>query len=67
MKGVKITIEQLERMVERLKNKVDYSSMKTYVIVTEGQHPNGIKYIQFEQPCCYADCNSSYERFDAQK
>jgi hypothetical protein len=67
MKGVKITIEQLERMVERLKIKAVYCYMESYVIVTEAQHPNGRKYIQFEQPCCYAECNSSYDRFDAQK
>lgn len=67
MKGIKITIEELERMVERLKNKAAHGNMESYVIVTAEQHPNGIKYIQFEQPCCYAECNSSYERFDAQK
>ena len=65
MKGIKITIEELERMVERLKNKAEYGNMESYVIVTEEQHPNGRKYIQFEQPCYYAECNSSYERFDA--
>jgi hypothetical protein len=65
MKGIKITIEELERMVERLKNKAEHGNMESYVIVTEEQHPNGRKYIQFEQPCYYAECNSSYERFDA--
>jgi hypothetical protein len=67
MKGIKITIEELERMVERLKNKAEHGNMESYVIVTEEQHPNGRKYIQFEQPCYYAECNSSYERFDTQK
>ena len=67
MKGIKITIEELERMVERLKNKAEHGNMKSYVIVTEKQHPNGRKYIQFEQPCHYAECISIYERFDAQK
>jgi len=67
MKGIKITIEELERMVERLKNKAEHGNMKSYVIVTEEQHSNGRKYIQFEQPCYYAECISCYERFDAQK
>ena len=64
---LQITIDELERMVERLKNKAEYGNMKSYVIVTEEQYPNGSKYLQFEQPCYYAECNSSYERFDAQK
>ena len=63
MKGIKITLEELERMIERLKKEAEHGDMESYVIVTEEQHPNGRKYIQFEQPCCYAECNSSYERF----
>jgi transcriptional antiterminator len=66
MKGIKITIAELERMVERLKNKALYDNMKFHVIVTEKQHTNGRKYIQFEQPCYFAECNSSYEIFDSQ-
>lgn len=64
MKGVKITLEELERMVRRLKNEAEYGDMESYVIVTEERHPNGRRYIQFEQPCYYAECNSSYERFE---
>ena len=67
MKGIRITIEELERLVERLKNKFEHGCMTSYVIVTEKQHPNGRKYIQFEQPCCYAECNSRFEIFDARQ
>jgi hypothetical protein len=67
MAEVKITIEELEILVKRLRREVEHGSMKPYVMVTAGKHPNGREYIQFEQPCYYAECNSSYKRFDAQK
>lgn len=67
MDKVKITIEELEQLVKRLKNEVEHGSMTPYVIATEEKHPNGRKYIQFEQPCYYPECNSNYLTFEAQK
>jgi 1-aminocyclopropane-1-carboxylate deaminase/D-cysteine desulfhydrase-like pyridoxal-dependent ACC family enzyme len=67
MDEVRIDIEQLEQLVQRLKRETEHGSMKPYVFITEGKHPNGRKYIQFEQPCYYAECNSNYLTFDTLK
>lgn len=67
MKGIRITIGELERLVERLKNNFEHGCMTSYVIVKEKKRHDGRKYIQFEQPCCYAECNGRFEIFDAQE
>lgn len=64
MAKVKMTVEQLESLVSRVKNQVEYGDMNSYVLVSVGEHPNGCKFIEFEQPCVYAECNSSYHRYD---
>jgi hypothetical protein len=64
MAKVKITIEELEILVEKLKRYVEHDKMKPYVIVTAGKYPNGREYILFEQPSYYSECFSYYKKFD---
>ena len=57
---IKITIDQLEDMVNYLKRNVEYNNMMPYVIVSIDKMSNGKEAIEFEQPCYYAECFSSY-------
>ena len=60
---IRMTIEQLESLVERLKNEQAHDSMSGRLVVTMETYPNGRAFLQFEQPCCYAECNSHFERY----
>jgi hypothetical protein len=62
---VKMSIEQLEQLVSFLKNRQEHGNMKPFVLVGMSKHPNGSAFVEFEQPCEYHDCNSSYHRYDA--
>lgn len=64
---IKMSIEQLKELVERLENRRDYGSMTNKVIITINKHPNGREYLEFEQPCTYPDCNSTYHRYEEGK
>ena len=61
----KLTIEQLESLLEQAKNRMEYGNMKGYVLVGIKQLPSGNQEITFEQPCQYSDCSSSYYRFSS--
>lgn len=62
---VKMTLEQLRRLVETLESQEKYSSMLGMVYVSMKQHPNGREFLEFEQPCGYSDCSSSYHRYES--
>ena len=61
--AVKLTIEQLENILTYAKNRVEFGHMEPYVFVSTSKHPNGKEFVEFEQPCCYSECNSAYSRF----
>lgn len=61
---IRLTIEQLKKIVEMAENRKDYGNMEGYVNITIGKHPNGKEYIQLEQPCQYRECNSNYYRYE---
>jgi hypothetical protein len=64
MNTVTITIEQLETLIQALKNDHEFRNMRPSVQVSIGRHPNKVAYVQFEQPCYYGDCNSHYHTFN---
>lgn len=64
---IKMSIEQLKQIVERLENQNEYHNMRKDLYVTIEKHPNGREYLQIEQPCWYTECNSHYERIENKK
>lgn len=65
MTTVKLSIEQLEQMLEYAKNRVKHGDMKKHFIVSVKEHPSGKAFIEFEQPSQWAECNSIYHRYDS--
>lgn len=61
---IRISVDQLREMVERMENEQRYHNMCGIVYATIQHHPNGNPILEFEQPCSYADCNSTFYRFD---
>lgn len=59
------TSEELRELADRIDNIKKYHCGQGYVSVSIGSHSNGRKYIEFEQPSIYAECNSTYFRYDA--
>lgn len=64
-KSIKITLDELKELVNDMENQIKYQSMRPVVYVSIEHHPNGRAYLQFEQPCNYAECFSHYRRYDA--
>lgn len=60
---VKMTIEQLNSLVERLDNNNGYHDGKNFVYVSIKTLPNGSPEITFEQPSQWAECNGHYYRY----
>lgn len=61
---VHMTVEDLDSLLSQLKRRVEYGNMKPYVLISIGEHPNGRSFVEFEQPCEYAECTSEYHRYD---
>ena len=61
---IKLSLDDLQRFVCNMENRVNHDNMKPYVSVRIGTYPNGRKYLELEQACEYPECNSSYYRFD---
>ncbi len=49
--GLRITLDELRRILERAENRAKYDSMESCVYVKGGDHPRIIQY------CGYAECN----------
>lgn len=62
----KLNLGQLRHAVGQMKYQIQHGSKRDVLYVTVRQHPNGNKFIEFEQPSHYAECNSTYYRFDCQ-
>lgn len=63
MEKVKMTIKQLNDLVERLDNNSGYHAGQSFVYVSIKTLPNGSPQITFEQPGCWAECTSDYYRY----
>jgi len=50
--GLKITLDELERMLEYARNQAEYHNMEWSIYIKGGERPKITQY------CCYADCNS---------
>lgn len=61
---VKMTAEDLRRLADMVENRQKYGSMRGVVYVTMKHHPNGREFLEFEQPCEYAECASNYYRYE---
>lgn len=57
---IKLTAKDLRRVADMMDNREKYDSMCGTVRVRIGKHPNGREYLEFEQPCGYAECNSYF-------
>lgn len=47
--GLKITLEELEKLLEKAKNRAEYDNMESCVYVKGGERPTITQY------CCYSD------------
>lgn len=59
---IRMTVDDLSYIVKLLQREQQYGSATGSLIITMETHPNGRAYLQIEQPCAYAECNSHYER-----
>lgn len=62
---IRMTAEELRSLADKIENQEKYGNMCGVVYVTIKHHPNGREFLEFEQPCSYADCNSNYYRYDS--
>jgi len=62
---IRMTAEELRSLADKIENREQYGNMCGVVYVTIKHHPNGREFLEFEQPCSYADCNSNYYRYDS--
>lgn len=61
--AVRVSLDQLKDMVERIEERNKRGCMKGSVLVSIQKHPNGKEYVEFEQESGYAECVSTYYRF----
>lgn len=62
---IRMTAEELRSLADKIENREQYGNMCGVVYVTIKHHPNGREFLEFEQPCSYADCNSNFYRYDS--
>lgn len=62
-KKVKMTIKQLNDLVEILDNNAGFHNSQNFVYISIKELPNGAPEITFEQPCQYAECTGNYYRY----
>lgn len=62
---IRMTAEELRSLADKIENQEKYGNMCGVVYVTIKHHFNGREFLEFEQPCSYADCNSNYYRYDS--
>lgn len=62
--AIRFTSEDLRRLADSIDNREKFGNMCGVVYLTIEQHPNGRKFAQFEQPCGYAECNSTIYTFE---
>ena len=57
--GLKITLEELRRLLERAENETEYSNMEACIDIKGGEKP------EIKQYCCYAECNAINHTYNA--
>ena len=57
--GLRISLEELEKMVEYAKNRAKYGNMESCVVIKGGDKPRITQY------CCYHECNSINHTYGA--
>lgn len=60
---IKLTANELRRVADMIENREKYENMCGTVRVKIKKDPNGREYLELEQPCEFAECNSYYYRF----
>jgi hypothetical protein len=61
---IKMSVNELETLVQHLKNRAEFGGMNPCVYVSIQSHPNGREYLEFEQPSPYSECNSECHRYE---
>lgn len=61
---LKFTPEMLRKLADDIERNKKYHNMCGYVQLTVMEKPNGKRTAQFEQPCMYAECFSTYYRYE---
>ena len=61
---IKISIEQLERVVKDMKDRYRHQCKENYVYATIEKYLNGKEYLNLEQPSVYPECTSNGYHFD---
>lgn len=61
---IALTIDDLKNLIDQLERNVKHGSMCSYVKIDVKAHPNGRRFLEVEQPCCYRECFSSFYRYD---
>ena len=57
--GLKITLEELRRLLERAENEAKYSNIEACIYIKGGEKP------EIKQYCCYAECNAINHTYNA--
>lgn len=57
--GLKITLEELRRLLERAENEAQYNNMENCIYIKGGEKP------EIKQYCCYAECNAINYTYNA--
>lgn len=57
--GLKITLEELRRMLEHAENEAKYGNMENCIYIKGGEYP------EIKQYCCYAECNPINHTYSA--
>ncbi len=61
---IKFTPEMLRKLADDIEHNHKYHNKCNYVELSIKHHANGKEYAEFEQPCVYAECFSTFHRFD---
>lgn len=61
---IKLTAEDLRRVANMMDSREKHDSMCGVVYASIKHRPNGREYLELEQPCGYAECNSYFYRFE---
>ena len=59
---IRFTSDDLRRIADAIDNGEKYGNMCGVVYLNIKEYPNGQKFAEFEQPCQYAECNSTFYR-----
>ena len=64
---IRLTSEDLRSIADMIDSREKYDNMCGYAVADIKMHPNGKKYLEFEQPCQYQECNSCFYRIEEKR